>query len=333
MKATLECCKLKKGPGGGSLTLGLLVLAAGACSESPNVDAPLLPTAPPSCAQLPKTCGPTGDGDCCESLQVPGGSFLRNNDPALPATVSSYRLDKYEITVGRFRQFLDAYDAWRAEGGLSAGLGAHSGIAASGWDPAWPIGESAASIKLQLKCDRTVQTWTDAPGGNETRPLSCLNWYEAFAFCAWDGGRLPTLAEWNIAASAGNEQREYPWSVPPTDTTINPEYASYYSMQDCLGDGEPGCKVTDLVAVGSKPRGNGKYGHADLAGNVREWVLDKSRSYPNPCVDCAALGPGELRALRGGAWNNLDVLVKSSAELEDYPENHYLVIGARCARK
>ena len=55
-----------------------------------------------------------GDRDCCKSLLVPGGTFDRSYDgvdfmdPNYPATVSDFYLDKYEITVGRFRQFVNA---------------------------------------------------------------------------------------------------------------------------------------------------------------------------------------------------------------------------------
>src|SRR5262245_9701876 len=61
-----------------------------------------------SCTSLPDTCGQGGNHDCCESVVVPGGTFNRTNDPAFPATVSSFRLDVYEVSVGRFRAFVDA---------------------------------------------------------------------------------------------------------------------------------------------------------------------------------------------------------------------------------
>ena len=313
--------------------LALAVLGA-ACSGPPAQPSTVAAATPPSCTDLPKTCGALSAGDCCESLPVPGGSFLRNNDAALQATVSAFHLDKYEVSVGRFRKFVSEFNTWRAAGNPSVGFGQHPLIPKSGWMADWTqfLPESTERFGLALRCDRQSQTWTTEPGANETRPINCVNWYEAFAFCAWDGGRLPTLAEWNFAATAGNEQREYPWSVPATDTTITPDYASYYSMGDCWGDGQPGCGLSDFLNVGSKPLGDGKYGQADLAGNVREWALDWARAFPMPCNDCSNLESGELRVLRGGAWNNVADLVKSSAILEDYPANHYFVIGLRCAR-
>jgi hypothetical protein len=67
-----------------------------------------------SCSGLAATCGPSGNDDCCTSLLVPGGTFYRSydgvdfTDKSYPATVADFYLDKYEITVGRFRAFVNA---------------------------------------------------------------------------------------------------------------------------------------------------------------------------------------------------------------------------------
>ena len=82
-----------------------------ASSNPADADAAMPPDActgasctPPSCAAS-LMCGAAGDS-CCTSLLVTGDSFLRHNETAYPATVSSFRLDKYETTVGRFRAFV-----------------------------------------------------------------------------------------------------------------------------------------------------------------------------------------------------------------------------------
>src|SRR5690606_7167704 len=75
---------------------------AGACGQ------------PPSCRDLEVTCGAGEDESCCTSIVVTGGTFDRINDGDFPATVSTFRLDKYEVTVGRFRKFAAAWDGgWR----------------------------------------------------------------------------------------------------------------------------------------------------------------------------------------------------------------------------
>jgi formylglycine-generating enzyme required for sulfatase activity len=174
-----------------------------------------------------------------------------------------------------------------------------------------------------------MSNWTNSPGTNESRPIVCESWQEAFAFCIWDGGRLATEAERKYAAAGGNEQRVYPWSSPPSSTVIDSSYASY----NCTGDGSAAgdCAITDLIIVGSKPRGNGRWGHADLAGNVFEWIQDFSADYVVPCNDCADLNNGTWRIIGGSGYGYDVSYMKSSFRFSLYPG--YLRtpdLGVRC---
>jgi sulfatase modifying factor 1 len=282
----------------------------------------------PSCTGLAATCGPAGNDDCCKSLLVPGGTFRRSYDgvdfldPSYPATVSDFYLDKYEITVGRFRSFVNAGLGTQARPPRD-GTGAHPRITGSGWSSTWDakLPKNTAALKSALRCYADYQTWTDAAGSNESKPVNCLDWYTAFAFCAWDGGRLPTEAEWNYAAAGGNEQRYYPWSKPATSTTIDDSHAVY-----CGGT----CKVQN---VGSKsPKGDGKWGHSDLGGNAWEWTLDfDAGRYPVPCHDCAVVTAGSYRAFRSGSNDDIAATLRSSVRHVYYPE-YRGVVGVRCAR-
>jgi len=285
----------------------------------------------PSCSGLAATCGPSGNDDCCKSLLVSGGTFYRSydgvdfTDKSYPATVDDFYLDKYEITVGRFRQFVKAGMDTLASPPAS-GAGANLAITCSGWDSTWNtnLAANTAALRTALKCDATYQTWTDTAGSNESKPVNCLDWYTAFAFCAWDGGRLATEAEWNYAASGGNEQRYYPWSSPATFTTIDDSYAVY-----CGGS----CSSTQNV--GSKsPKGDGKWGQSDLAGNVWEWTLDwYADPYPMPCDNCADLTAASYRVFRGGSFVNDAPVLRSAGRYFGYaPWNYYYYVGARCAR-
>ena len=251
---------------------------------------------PPSCEGLASTCGGTGGSkDCCASNVVvgtgDGGVFYRSNDTTAPATVSDFKLDVYEVTVGRFRAFVNAGKGTQASP-PAPGDGAHPKIAGSSWDSSWNASLTVATFALKagLKCDPSYPAWTDTPNGNETRPINCVTWFEAFAFCAWDGGRLPTEAERNYAAAGGSEQRDYPWGAG-----IDPSKASY----GC-GGSDAGCSFTNLLPVGSdSPPGDGKWGQAELAGNLWEWALDWYASpYGIPCNDCADLQTATDRAAK-----------------------------------
>ncbi len=282
-----------------------------------------------SCATLPPSCG--GSKDCCEAAVVKGGSFNRTNDPSYPATVSDFKLDVYEVTVGRFRAFVDAGKGTQAAP-PAAGAGAHPKIAGSGWDSSFDANllGSTAELRAALACDPAYPIWTDSPSGNELKPITCVSWWEAFAFCAWDGGRLPTEAEWNYAASGGSEHRTFPWGE-----TIDSTKASY----DCTGDGSRAeqCAYGDIRPVGSySPQGDGKWGHVDLVGNVWEWVLDY---YATPfrlasCNDCADLqhpAENDWRTFRGGSFRADRYLVPNTFRLANEPKRQF-DIGIRCAR-
>jgi len=281
-----------------------------------------------SCKGLAATCGPSGNDDCCTSLLVPGGTFNRSYDGVdyldreSPATVSDFYLDKYEITVGRFRAFVNAGMGTQVSP-PGDGTGAHPRITGSGWTSTWStkLAANTGALKTALKCHAAYQTWTDMVGSNESKPVNCLDWYTAFAFCAWDGARLPTEAEWNYAASGGNEQRYYPWSIPATSATIDDSYAVY-----CGGT----CRILN---VGSKsPKGDGKWGHSDLGGNAWEWTLDyDGGAYPMPCHDCALVTAGSYRAFRSGSNDEIAATLRSSVRHVYYPDYHG-VVGSRCAR-
>jgi formylglycine-generating enzyme required for sulfatase activity len=252
-----------------------------------------------------------------------------------PATVSSFAFDKYVVTVGRFRAFVNTGLATLASPPMP-GDGAHANITGSGWDANWNVNLAAdkAALVAALKCNSTFQMWTDTPGPNERRPINCVTWYEAMVFCAWDGGYLPTEAEWNYAATGGAQQRAYPWSNPAGTLTIDGSRASYNDGTGCIGDGSPGCTATDVVPVGSKPEGNGLWGQSDLGGNVWEWTLDWYAPYATPCMDCANLTTASNRVIRGGSFESS--AASSRAVYRDVgfpPTTRGRNIGFRCARK
>src|SRR5262249_39318781 len=145
----------------------------------------------------------------------------------------------------------------------------------TGWNPAWNahVPQSKPAWDTVLACPGA--TWTPTRGPNEYRPIVCVDWYQAYAFCIWDGGFLPSYAEWNYAATGGGDQFTFPWGDGPVP---DPDHAQYCSLTAC---------PIMSANVGSFPLGNGRYGQADLAGNAWERVAD---GFPpatdDVCDDC-----------------------------------------------
>lgn len=305
---------------------GNVIVRDGATEDATQKEASA-PKTGNSCVGLAANCG--GSKDCCASNAVMGGTFNRGNDATYPATISDFKLDVYEVTVGRVRTFVNAGAGTQASP-PAAGDGLHPKIPGSGWDPAWNAKLEANTVALRaaLSCPvaAAYPAWSNTPGANETKPINCMTWYEAFAFCAWDGGRLPTEAEWNYAAAGGSEQRDYPWGA-----TIDHSKASY----DCHGAGAGACTFADLLAVGSKsPAGDGKWGQADLAGNVWEWTLDWAATpyRLKPCNDCADLQASPTKTFRGGGLANESFLQLTSVRIDDVATDRDYDVGLRCAR-
>jgi formylglycine-generating enzyme len=316
---------------------------------------------PPSCAS-----GGAGRSDCgalhescCATLPVIGTTFFRTYDPldasgqiqlapdggpggeADPAQVSSFRLDKYLVTVGRFRAFVQAWNGgvgWLPDAGsgrhayLNGGLGlvnvnSEAGVA---YEAGWLAQDDVnlAPTDANLTCDPAASaTWTPSVGSNEDLPINCVNWYEAYAFCIWDGGFLPSEAEWVYAAAGGAKQRQYPWgSTAPGTANQYAVYGCYYGAsgpQTCTG-------VANIAPVGTSSLGAGLWGQLDLAGEMWEWNLDGYGTYVTPCSDCALLGALSSRALHAGDFTRelIGPPIRGTASpiLRNYNN------GLRCAR-
>jgi formylglycine-generating enzyme required for sulfatase activity len=278
---------------------------------------------------------------------VAGGLFKRDYDgvssdndcpdctkPDSPATVSDFRLDDYEVTVGRFRAFVQAVVAgWVAplgsgkHGHLNGGGGLNGGTE-PGWTfPAAPLPSALANWNQNLRCDPIFPTWTEQAGSGDNRPINCVAWQEAAAFCIWDGGFLPSDAEWNYAASGGSEQRVFPWSTPPAEMTLDPTFASF-------GCGSS-CSAANIRSVGSLPKGLAKWGQAEMGGNLIEWNLDWDGDPPKVCSDCANVAPCSncKKMMRGGSYADQAPLVHAANIGLSYdPSTRLPIAGFRCAR-
>ncbi len=345
---------------------------------------------PPSCALThgggTTFCGVASeDGgvvpSCCWSPAVVGGTFDRIYgivgdsgfaDAGFPATVSSFRLDAYLVTVGRFRQFAravlppDGGPGWlpAPTSGKHTYLNDGQGLANVGspgtFEPGWVASDDAWVDPTgdNLVCN-DYATWTDQPGTNEGLPINCVTWQEAYAFCIWDNGFLPSEAEWEYAAAGGARQLEYPWgSTPPGGQN---QYA-IYSCDYPFGNGHPifdpatnTCSNSSesIARVGIAPMGAGLWGQLDLAGELWEWNLDlENASRPDggfdastdasvvaapyaagSCDDCAYLGQATTRLTRGGFFGASDDEIRPNYRSVNTSTARSFEIGFRCARQ
>lgn len=203
---------------------------------------------------------PTSNG----MVQIPGGTYTIGADlsgsqyaPSQQIELEPYWIDRFEVSNSQYAAFLIDNQA----------------------DPPsyWPNGAQ--------------------PAGQEDHPVRGLSWDDANDYCTWQNKRLPTEAEWEVAARGG-QSFLFPWGDSQTSVSL-PEDGTY--------------------ASGSIPPNRSSFGIFDMAGNVWEWV-DK------PYVDV----PDGQEVARGGAF---DFLKDMAYRLQGDPNLPTMIAstGVRCA--
>jgi iron(II)-dependent oxidoreductase len=275
--------------------------------------APVLSASPPPAA--PEPVG----GD----VLVPGGPFdmgtsteawaLDNERPAHRVSVPSFHIDRGPVTNGSYASFIDdgGYDdprwwsvagwAHRVEAGLTAP--AHWQRDGDGW-AATTFGRTARVV--------------------EDEPVVHVCFYEAEAYAAWAGKRLPTEVEWEKAARhdpATGRSRRFPWG----DETPGPQHANL------------GQRHLRPAPVGAYPQGASPLGVHQLIGDVWEWTSSGFHGYPGfaafPYREYSEVFFGDdYRVLRGGSFGTDVSACRGTFRNWDYPIRRQIFSGFRCAR-
>jgi iron(II)-dependent oxidoreductase len=254
---------------------------------------------------------------------VPGGEFtmgtsaepwaLDNERPAHPRTVAPFVIDTTPVTNGQYLRFL-------ADGGYD--------------DPRW---WSAAGWAHRQEAGLTApQFWQrDGDGWLRTRfgvveppapdePVVHVCFYEAQAYAAWAGRRLPTEAEWEKAARfdpATGRSRRFPWGEDEPTT----EHANL------------GQRHLRPAPVGAYPAGASALGVHQLVGDVWEWTSSDLTPYPGfaafPYREYSEVffGP-DYKILRGGSFGTDPAAGRATFRNWDYPIRRQIFSGFRCAR-
>lgn len=244
----------------------------------------------PSCAQPHggTTCGPNGNEDCCAV-----------------AKQGTFSIDKYMITAGRMRAFVDHVegnvqgyidslpagtwkDAWNDDGAVATDRESANQVLGATGKKACNQGEFTGHTYWTPKTDEDFSDFDQ--NTLDEKALNCVPWQMLQALCIYDGGHLATLAELKAAFTNGGSTK-FPWGNDGLSTVKAPDDQQRLNIEggfqtDPLpanfrkrDDGAP-AEVSFLIAPpGRFPKGNNQAGIADSAGNLLEWVGDAPRQF------------------------------------------------------
>ncbi len=210
-------------------------------------------------------------------------------DDELPphmVSLNEYRIAAYPTTVGEYERFV-------ADGGYEERR----------W---WAAGGFGKFNEPDEWADQTAFP---------NHPVVGVSWFEATAYAAWSGCRLPTEAEWEHAAR-GTGGRKFPWGNEPAD----PSRLNY--LESWIGRPTP---------VGIYPLGATPDGIYDMAGNVWEWCQDAYAPYgATPQTVPDPLKEGDVvRVVRGGSWFFDSRLARAAFLFDVRPEIRFVYLGFR----
>lgn len=250
-----------------------------------------------------------------EMIEIPAGyceqgsdliDALDNERPVHQVYLETYLIDRYPVTCGQYRVFIEA-----------GGYQNSKWWSASGWN--W-LQEQSVSQPLY---------WTNNPTWG-SHPVYGVSAYEAEAYARFVGKRLPTEAEWEKAASwdaAAGYRRIYPWGeAEPAAQLCNHAYL-----------GEDSYPPLQTTPVDAHPAGQSAYGCHDMLGNVWEWTASVFGGYEGfvsyPYAGYSKVYfDGQHYVLKGGSWATRSWALRSSFRNWYHPYVRQILAGFRCAK-
>jgi len=226
-------------------------------------------------------------GLLAQLIEVNGGTFNMglesyfNTRPIHSVTVSDFALSKYEITNDVFATFINEYGTAFIKNGPYKGKSIYV--------------ETTDFGGMNYSLKNTNNTWTVVLTDFNTHPIVHVTWYGAYEFCRYYGGRMPTEAEWEYAATGADKSYNYNYSG--SNTLDLAGWYGEYSLTPPYGKTHP--------VGGKQPNEIGTF---DMTGNVAEWCSDwYADAYPTtPTTDPQGVITGEYKVVRGGAWSDPD---------------------------
>ncbi|HRP94823.1 MAG TPA: selenoneine synthase SenA [Rhodocyclaceae bacterium] len=286
------------------------------------------PTASAGDASVAQTAD--GAGGLPGDVYVPGGTHLLGSDESVPfrfdnekhahpVEVAPFAIARAPVTNAEFAAFVEAggyaEQRWWSEPGWQ--WRTHAGLTA-------PVYWRRTSGGWEV---RAFDRWVALP---PHQPVVHVSWFEADAYCRWAGRRLPSEAEWEVAASrmpnaAGTGlaagKRRYPWGDAPAD-----------GSRANLDARRIGC-----VDVAAHPDGDSAFGCRQMLGNVWEWTSSLFGPFPGFRAELYAeysqpwFAEGR-RVLRGGAWATRGRMIHNGYRNFFTPERNDVFAGFRiCA--
>lgn len=246
-----------------------------------------------------------GTDDCGEAYDNERPKHTRQLDP--------FWIDTYPVTNEQYLHFMQ-------EGGYEE----RSLWSDRGWE--WRSHEGAVAPKYWTRSGEewTIRVYDRRGPVDPLLPVQHVTFWEAEAYARFVGGRLPSEAEWEAAASwdpRSREKRPWPWGAASPGTC--------HANLDVLAFGP--------APVGSFPDGASPIGCEQMIGDVWEWTSSDFVGYPGfqvfPYAEYSEVFFGdEYKVLRGGSWATRPGALRTTFRNWDYPIRRQIFSGFRCAR-